>query len=110
VSAIHEQIDEIVKRVVEAAKPEKVVLFGSRARGEAGHASDVDLLVIQSEPFGKGRSRMAEIGKLERAVGSVPLSTDILLYSHDELERYRHAVNHVICRALEEGEVVYGGL
>jgi predicted nucleotidyltransferase len=107
--AVKQQVDEIIKRIVEAAKPEKVILFGSYARGEAGPASDLDLLVVESEPFGKARSRVAEIGKLERAIGAIPISTDILVYSRDELERFRHAANHVIFRALREGEVVYDG-
>jgi uncharacterized protein len=53
----HETVQEIVKRLVQAAQPEQIILFGSGARDEAGEDSDVDLLVIESEPFGPERSR-----------------------------------------------------
>ena len=42
---------DIVRRVVEAAKPEKIILFGSAARGEMGPDSDIDLLVIKAGKF-----------------------------------------------------------
>ena len=101
------QILEIVRRIVSAAKPEQVILFGSHSHGKAGVDSDVDLLVIEQEPFGAGRSRIEEIGRLEQAIGNIPLPTDILVYSHEEAERYRNAMNHVVCRAFKEGRVVY---
>jgi predicted nucleotidyltransferase len=41
-------LDEIVRRVVGVAQPEKIILFGSAARGEMGPNSDVDLLVVRS--------------------------------------------------------------
>jgi len=100
-------IDEIIKCLVDAAQPEQIILFGSYAQGMANANSDVDLLVIESEPFGKLRSRIAEIGRLERAMGNIPVPTDILVYSREEVERFRHAMNHVICRAFKEGEIVY---
>ena len=40
-------LDDIVRRVVEVARPERIVLFGSAARGEMGPHSDVDLLVVK---------------------------------------------------------------
>ena len=46
---------EIVQRVVEAAQPDKIILFGSAARGEMGPDSDIDLLVIKSGKFNHWR-------------------------------------------------------
>jgi predicted nucleotidyltransferase len=103
---IKKYIAEIITRIVNAASPEQVILFGSYSRGETSADSDVDLLVVESEPFGKQRSRMAEIGRLERAIGNIPVPTDILVYSRDEVERLRHAMNHVVCRVFKEGKVV----
>jgi predicted nucleotidyltransferase len=54
----HETVQEIVQRIVSAAHPEQIILFGSRARDEARDDSDVDLLVIESEPFSAQRSRL----------------------------------------------------
>ena len=48
-------LDEIVRRIVEVAAPEKIILFGSAARGEMGPHSDVDLLVIKSGVTHRGR-------------------------------------------------------
>ncbi len=51
-----EVLDAMVRAIVDAVDPEQVWLFGSRARGQAGPESDVDLLVVEREPFVAGRS------------------------------------------------------
>ena len=100
-------IGEIVSRIVATVDPERIVLFGSQTDDAAGPGSDVDLLVIESEPFSRSRSRLAEIGRIECSLGTLPVATDILVYSRDEVERLQHAANHVVARALDNGEVVY---
>ena len=50
-----ELLDGIVRAIVNEVDPEQVILFGSRARGDAREHSDVDLIVIEAEPFGAGR-------------------------------------------------------
>ncbi|MFZ4703922.1 MAG: nucleotidyltransferase domain-containing protein [Candidatus Methylumidiphilus sp.] len=47
----------MVDIIVREADPEQIILFGSRARGDARPDSDVDLLIIESEPFSVQRSR-----------------------------------------------------
>ena len=42
-------LDEIIRRIVEVARPEKIVLFGSAATGRMGPDSDLDLLVIMPD-------------------------------------------------------------
>ncbi|MDF1579642.1 MAG: nucleotidyltransferase domain-containing protein [Desulfuromonadales bacterium] len=103
----HEALDEIVRRLVAAAQPERIVLFGSRAREEAGADSDFDLLVIEREPFDAKRSRLVEIGRLEAALGRLPYATDLLVYSSAEVARRGISPHHVVARALREGTVVY---
>ena len=49
------QLSEIIRRIVKVAAPEKIILFGSAARGEMGPNSDVDLLVIKRGKFHRGR-------------------------------------------------------
>lgn len=100
-------IPEIVKRLVATSQPEQIFLFGSWAKGTNKPDSDLDLLVIESEPFGKERSRLREIGRLERALGRLPYPTDILVYSRDEVERWQSSSHHVIARALKEGKEIY---
>ena len=100
-------LDRMVRAIVDAVDPEQVILFGSRARGDAGEASDVDLIVVESEPFGKTRSRRLEAVRLWRALSSFVVPKDILVYSRDEVEHWRRSPNHVLGQALREGALLY---
>ena len=100
-------LQEIVDAIVDEVDPDQVVLFGSWARGDAHESSDVDLLVLEPEPFGNGRSRHEEEVRLYRALSRFHVSKDILVYSHDDVEYWRDSLNHVLARALREGRVVY---
>ena len=100
-------LDRMIRTIVDEVDPEQVILFGSRARGDARPDSDVDLLVVESEPFGAGRSRHAETVRLNRALVATPVARDILVYSRDDIEQWRGSLNHVAARALREGRVLY---
>jgi len=50
-----DRIEEAARRIVEAADPDRIIVFGSAARGAAGASSDVDLLVVKSGTFDHGR-------------------------------------------------------
>ena len=102
-----EVLDRMVRAVVEAVDPEQVILFGSRARGDAREESDVDLVVVESEPFGKTRSRRLEAVRLWRALSGFLVPKDILVYSRDEVALWRDSLNHVLAQALREGKVLY---
>lgn len=109
-----EQEAELLQRLVEIivgeAHPEAIILFGSRARGDAGPDSDVDLLVIEREPFSRAHSRIGEANRLYMAIRHVPVATDLLLYSRDEIDHWKGSLNHVIGRAWREGRVLHGRL
>ncbi len=108
VSAVtHEVLREITDAIVREIDPERIILFGSRARGDVGKDSDIDLLIVERGPFGKGKSRRNELTKVERALVRFAVPTDILLYSIEEVEHWRGSPNHVIGRALREGKVLY---
>ena len=100
-------LDRMIRTIVDEVDLEQVVLFGSRARGDARPDSDVDLLIIESETFGDGRSSHAERGRLNRALAATPVATDLLVYSREEVDRWRGSLNHVAARALREGRVLY---
>lgn len=112
--AAESEIDEeavlrqMVDIIVREADPLAIVLFGSRARGEARPDSDVDLLIIEREPFGPGRGRMQEAARLYRALRDMPVSKDLLLYTQDEFRRWKDALNHVVAHAVREGRLLYG--
>ena len=100
-------LDQMVQAIVAEVDPEQVILFGSRARGDAGEDSDVDLVVVEAEPFGPERSRRQELVRLYHALVEFPVSADILVYSHDDVDYWRDSLNHVLARALREGKVLY---
>ncbi len=97
----------MVDAIVDEVAPEQVVLFGSRARGDSYHDSDVDLVVLESEPFDESRNRHTEEVKLYRALSDFRVSKDILVYSHEEADYWRDSLNHVLARALREGRALY---
>ena len=107
VTITEEIIREITARIVEQATPAKVVLFGSCAKGEIGRDSDVDLLVVEDQPFGPDRSRYQEIDRLLRALRGVKVPVDLLLFSREEVEKWRDTTNHIVRIALKEGKTLY---
>ena len=100
-------LERMVQKIVEEVDPAQVILFGSRARGDARAESDVDLVVVASDPFGQERSRRLETVRLYRALAGFGVAKDILLYSRDEVEYWRDSLNHVLARALREGRALY---
>jgi len=97
---------DIVKRIVEAAKPEKIVLFGSAARGEMGPNSDYDLLVIKGGKFNYSRV----LNNIYRNMRGKRAAVDVVLVTTEDAERYRDTHCLVICPALREGKVIYNGI
>jgi len=100
-------LQEMTEVIVREVDPERIVLFGSWARGEAGPDSDVDLLVVSSVPYGPGRSRRGEAARLYRRLAGSGVAKDLVLASCDEVEQWRATPGHVVARALREGRVVY---
>jgi predicted nucleotidyltransferase len=97
----------MVQAIVDEVDPELIYLFGSQARGNPGPNSDIDLLIVEREPFEPRRSRLQEINRIYRAVTRFRVPTDVLLYSADEFSQWRHSTNHVVGRCCREGKVLY---
>jgi predicted nucleotidyltransferase len=95
---------DIVKRVARAAKPEKIVLFGSAASGTMGPNSDVDLLVIKEGKFNRDRVTL----DIYRHLSGADAAIDVVVVTPEEVERYRDSQCLVIYPAMREGKVVYG--
>jgi len=94
---------EIIRRIVRVAAPERIVLFGSAARGEAGPDSDLDLLVIKPGRYHRGRL----IDAIYRSLIGVGQAVDVVVVTPEDVDRYRDALGLVIAPALREGRVVY---
>ena len=95
-------LDEIVRRIVEVARPERIILFGSAARGEMARHSDVDLLVVKGGVH--RRDTAALIFERLRGVGA---AADVVVVTPEDVERYGNSHALVIKPALREGRVVY---
>ena len=95
-------LDEIVRRIVAVAQPEKILLFGSAARGEMGRHSDVDLLVVKD---GADRRRTATM--IYRRLHGVGAAVDVTVVTPDDVARYRDSHALIIKPALHDGRVVY---
>ena len=99
-----EIINEMVRLIKDQIKPEKIILFGSYARGTAGPDSDVDLMVVMPLERGKRREKAAEIYQL---LGGMGLPKDIIIVSPEDLVNYRDLLGTIIKPALEEGKILY---
>ncbi len=99
-----EKLNEIIQRIVEVAKPDKIIMFGSAARGQMGPNSDLDLLVIKTGKFHRGR--LTE--EIYMNLFGVRQAVDVVVATADDVERYRDNFALVIYPALKEGKVVYG--
>ncbi len=97
------RLAEIVRRVVQVAQPEKIILFGSAARGEMGPHSDVDLLVIKRGEFDASWLT----GEIYTHLHGVGQAVDIILVTPEQVERYRNVHSLIIAPALREGKEIY---
>lgn len=98
-------IQEIVRRVVEATRPEKIVLFGSRARGDHRPDSDIDLLIIKESNLPRPQRAIPVYSALAR----IPLEVDtnVMVYTPDEVAEWSEVRAALVTTALREGRVLY---
>jgi predicted nucleotidyltransferase len=96
-------MDEIVRRIVGVIQPEKVILFGSRARDAARPESDIDLLVIAKST----QPRYRRAAPLYGALSDILISMDILVYSPEEVKEWSDVRQAFVTTAIREGKVIY---
>jgi predicted nucleotidyltransferase len=95
-------IAEAGRRLAKAAPDAKVILFGSRARGDAGSGSDLDLLVIEPEL----KSRRAEFVRLREALGDLGVPIDLIVVPASHVDEWGHFEGTMLNDALREGHVL----
>ena len=98
-----ELLKEMVRRILEVTQPDKIILFGSYARGNATESSDIDILIIQ--PSDLPRYKRATPIRLA-LLGLFP-SKDIVVYTPEEVEEWKSASTSFIASVLREGRVLY---
>lgn len=96
------QLDEIVRRIVQTAQPEKIILFGSAARGETHPNSDFDILVIKACP---NRRHLA--GVIYRHLIGIGLPVDIIVATPEDVKQYGTNPTLILEPALREGIILY---
>jgi predicted nucleotidyltransferase len=96
-------LKEIVRRIVACADPEKIILFGSGARGQMGAASDIDLLVIKNGVFDSG-TLTEEIYMHLIGIGQ---AVDVVVISSSDAKRYKDSPFFIVYPALQQGREVY---
>lgn len=96
-------LQEAARRLAAEFRPQRIILFGSHARGTADQRSDVDLLVI-------GRfegSRRTLMVAMDRALRGLPFARDVLVLTPEEFDRDRTIPGTVARPAWREGRVLY---
>ena len=95
-------MDDIIRRIVKVAQPEKIILFGSSARGTASADSDIDVLVVK-----RCVQRRDIAGKIYQELIGVGRAVDVVVVTPEDIERFRDSPGTVICPAIKEGRVIY---
>jgi len=96
-------IGEIVRRVLTAATPEKIVLLGSAATGTMTRDSDIDLLIVETGPI----DRREEYVRIRRALRGMGYPFDILFISTDWFEASKNVIGGIAYPANKYGKVIY---
>ena len=98
-------LSEVLRRLVAAYDPERVYLFGSVARGDAGPDSDYDLMIIVPDNAPKERRRSRLAYQAMRGTGT---AADVLVWLKSNFERRAHVVASLPATVLREGKLLYG--
>lgn len=105
-----EETDDTIARItqciVEHFNPQRIVLFGSRARGDARSDSDYDLLIIA--PSSEPRWHRAAPVYVELAALKLPRDVDVVWWTPEEIAKWRNVRTHFITTVLREGRELYG--
>ena len=96
-------IEEIVRRVLSVAKPDKIILFGSSATGEMTPDSDIDLLIVEAGPI----DRREEYVRIRQALGDMGYPFDILFIATPWFEESKNVIGGIAYPAHKYGKVVY---
>jgi predicted nucleotidyltransferase len=96
-------LNEVVQRILTVTNPDKIILFGSYARGNANEDSDLDILIIQPSDL----PRCDRSVPIRLALLGVFPSKDIVVYTPEEVEEWKTASTSFIATVLREGKILY---
>jgi predicted nucleotidyltransferase len=97
-------LKELLRRLVEAYEPDRIYLFGSKARGEAGPDSDYDLMVVvpNGAPPERKRSRLAY-----QALRGTGTAADVLVWTRQAFDERLHLQASLPYTIVSEGKLLY---
>lgn len=93
----------MVRRIVACFSPQRIILFGSHARGFAGPDSDVDLLVVMD----CARSTREQVVEIRRVLLDIRAPKDVVVVTPEYFDRYRDVIGTIVWPAVHEGKVLY---
>jgi uncharacterized protein len=96
-------LDEITRRIREVSDPEQIILFGSRARGDFGPDSDIDILVVKA---GVDSPRQESV-RLRRVLRGLPMPIDVFVATPQHIQQYGNIIGMIYRPAVREGKVLY---
>ena len=96
-------VSDMTRRIGSVSDPEKIILFGSRARGTAHADSDFDILIIQDSD----QPRYRRAATLYRILADLPLEVELVVYAPEEVNQWNRVPEAFIATALREGKVIY---
>jgi len=99
-----EKVDAVVQRLIKAARPRKIILFGSYVAGRVSLNSDLDVLVVSPDSVTNPR---AESVRLRDAVEDIDMPMDILVVPESQFNSLRNVQGLIYKEACENGRTVY---
>jgi len=100
---VNSTLSKMVEKMRLEGSPEKIILFGSWARGDANEGSDIDLLVVEKSSL----PRYKRAARYRRAVAGMFAAKDIVVWSPEEIDEWKSVPNAFITTILREGRVLY---
>ncbi|MFH1730446.1 MAG: nucleotidyltransferase domain-containing protein [Planctomycetota bacterium] len=96
-------LNEVVERIVDTVHPDKIILFGSRSRGDQRQGSDLDLLIVKASDEPRHRRAPA----IYLALRDIQVPMDIVVYTPEEIADWQEVRQAFITTAIREGKVLY---
>ena len=97
------KLRELTNRIANAVRPQRIILFGSAARGELGPDGDLDVLAVMQDGIHRGRT--AE--NIYRKLWGFGFATDVVVVTQGDIARHQNDQFLVIKSALDEGRELF---
>jgi predicted nucleotidyltransferase len=101
---VEKESEDITQQIIDKYQPEKIILFGSAARGESDPESDADFLIIKKNTPHYGADRIRQLSRIiERSI-----AVDFLVYRPEEFDKRLEMGDPFLTAIVKEGKVLHG--